>query len=121
MSQVLTEIICKLVDKAGLSYSNARSLHKFIKEIPAHVEWESHRLSFRDTPEEDYILHYRSPLEVIKALLGDPALAEHIVYKPKRIFTNASKEKWVYNEMWTGMWWEEMQVSMELVFMMPSN
>ena len=61
------------------------------------------------------------PLEAIKALLGDPALAEHIVYKPKHIFTNASEEKWVYNEMWTGTWWEETQVSTELVFMMPSN
>ena len=73
-------------------------------------------MSFRDTPEEKYVLHYRSPLEVIKALLGDPALAEHIMYKPKRIFTNASKEKWVYNEMWTGRWWEETQVSTGLVF-----
>ena len=105
-----------MVDNVGLSYSNTRSLHRFIEEVPPRAEWKSRRLSFRDTPEEEYILHYRSPLEAIKALLGDPALAEHIVYKPKRIFTNASKEKQVYNEMWTGRWWEETQVSTGLVF-----
>ncbi|KIM53617.1 hypothetical protein SCLCIDRAFT_93723, partial [Scleroderma citrinum Foug A] len=93
-----------LVDNVRLSYSNTRSLHRFIEEVPPHAKWKSHRLSFRDTPEEKDVLHYRSPLEAIKALLGDPALAEHIVYKPKRIFTNASKEKRVYNEMWTGRW-----------------
>ncbi|KAI6010552.1 hypothetical protein EDC04DRAFT_2871165 [Pisolithus marmoratus] len=57
------------------------------------------------------MVHYRDPLEAIKALLGDPALAKHIVYKLKCIFTDATKEKRVYNEMWTSSWWEEMQGS----------
>ena len=43
--------------------------------------------------------------------VSNPALAKDIVYKPKRIFMNASKEKRVYNEMWTGTRWEETQVS----------
>ena len=99
------------MDKVGLSYSNSRSLLGCVENVPAQAEWQSAALSFKDAPQDKYVLHYRSPIEAIKALLGDPALAKDIVYKPKRIFTNASKEKRVYNEMWTGTWWEETQVS----------
>ena len=99
------------MDKVGLSYSNSRSLLRCVENVPARAEWQSAALSFKDMPQDKYMLHYRSPIEAIKALLGDLALAKDIVYKPKRIFMNASKEKRVYNEMWTGTWWEETQVS----------
>ena len=103
-----------MVDKAGLSYINTWGLLRFVEDIPAWAEWESVALSFKDAPEDKYMVHYRSPVEAIKTLLGDPLLAKDIVYKPKPIFTNANKDKRVYNEMWMGMWWEEMQVSTDM-------
>ncbi|THU92521.1 hypothetical protein K435DRAFT_671964, partial [Dendrothele bispora CBS 962.96] len=44
---------------------------------------------------------------------GDPAFADHLVYKPSRMFTNSSKNKEsrIYSEMWTGKWWWAVQVS----------
>jgi hypothetical protein len=36
--------------------------------------------------------------------------AEHVVYRPKKIFSDASKSKRIYNEMWTGDWWNTVQV-----------
>ncbi|KIM60379.1 hypothetical protein SCLCIDRAFT_97257, partial [Scleroderma citrinum Foug A] len=93
-----------LVERAELSYSNTQNLHQFIEDIPAHASWKSLSMSFKDTPDEKYMLHYQCPLEAIKALLRDPALANHIMYKPKWIFMNANKDKRVYNEMWTGRW-----------------
>ncbi|KAI6007911.1 hypothetical protein EDC04DRAFT_2871608 [Pisolithus marmoratus] len=89
-----------LVEKEGLPFTNSRGLLKLIESIPL------------DSPEDKHMVHYRDPLEAIKALLGDPALAKHIVYKPKCIFTDVTKEKRVYNEMWTGSWWEEMQAKL---------
>ncbi|KIM54101.1 hypothetical protein SCLCIDRAFT_74926, partial [Scleroderma citrinum Foug A] len=84
--------IPRLVDKAGLSYSNTRNLLKFLEDIPAQAKWELVALSFKDMPKDRYL----------KALLGDPVLAKDIVYKPKRIFTTAKRDK---NEMWMGRWW----------------
>ncbi|KAI6040101.1 hypothetical protein EDC04DRAFT_2867769 [Pisolithus marmoratus] len=98
-----------LAEKAGLPYTNSRGLLKLIESIPSQATWCSLSFFFRDSPEDKHVVHYRDPLEAIKALLGDPALAKHIVYKPKCIFTDATKEKRVYNEMWTSTWWEEMQ------------
>ncbi|EGO02485.1 hypothetical protein SERLA73DRAFT_150220 [Serpula lacrymans var. lacrymans S7.3] len=43
------------------------------------------------------------------SLLDNPAHAKHIVYKPKKIFSNAQKENRIYNEMWTGKWWHAIQ------------
>ena len=104
----------KLVDKAGPSYINTQGLLRFIEDIPAQAEWESVVLSFKDAPEDKYMVHYRSPVEAIKTLLRDQSLAKDIVYKPKRIFTNTNKDKRVYNEMWMGTWWEETQVSTDM-------
>ena len=103
-----------MVHKAGLSYINTQGLLRFIEDILARAEWESVALSFKDAPEDKYVVHYRSPVEAIKTLLGDPSLAKDIVYKLKHIFTNTNKDKRVYNEMWMGMWLEETQVSTDM-------
>ena len=66
--------LCKFVEKAGLLYSNTRSLHQFIGDIPECEKWWSFSLSFKDSCEDKYIIHYRSPLKAIKALLSDLAL-----------------------------------------------
>jgi hypothetical protein len=67
---------------------------------------------FTDRPDENFVIRYRDPIEAIKTLLGDPALADEIVYRPHKVF---SKQKGVrgsqiYNEMWTGNWWDTAQV-----------
>ena len=49
-------------------------------------------------------------IEAIKALLGNPSYAKQIVWRPRRVFTDASKTKRVFSEMWTGLWWNELQV-----------
>ncbi|KAJ7864143.1 hypothetical protein B0H14DRAFT_2174243, partial [Mycena olivaceomarginata] len=62
-------------EKLGLSYSNIRGLHKIIDEIPERAVWTSKSLSFPDRPDEKYIIRYRSPLDAIRSLLGNPAHA----------------------------------------------
>lgn len=42
--------------------------------------------------------------------MGDPSLAKHLVYRPSRIFTDNSRSKRVFSEMWTGTWWSAVQV-----------
>ena len=46
----------------------------------------------------------------LKALLGNPAHADKIVYRPSHVFTEESRKGRVYTEMWTGNWWHAVQV-----------
>lgn len=49
-------------------------------------------------------------MEAVRSLLGDPALASDIVYKPRKVFTNGDKTDRIYTEVWTGQWWHVVQV-----------
>ncbi|KAE9389338.1 hypothetical protein BT96DRAFT_1070394 [Gymnopus androsaceus JB14] len=100
-----------VVEKLGLSYKNVAGLHKAVDSIrPRAGEWKVRRLRFKDRPDEAFILRYRDILEAVKSLWGDPALAKHLVYRPKKVFQDAEKEKRCYSEMWTGKWWQYTQV-----------
>lgn len=74
------------------------------------------QLCFKDKPDEEYIFRHRNVLEAIKSLWGDPALASHLVYRPRKVFKDASKSKRMYSEMWDGKWWNSIQVSNHLLF-----
>jgi len=100
----------QVVEHLGLSYHNARKLHQIIDNIPPHAEWQTRSLWFRSDPDAKHYIHYRNPLDAIQLLLGNPAHTKHIVYKPKKVFVNARKEKRIYHEMWTGRWWNTVQV-----------
>ncbi|KAG1834650.1 hypothetical protein F4604DRAFT_1944865 [Suillus subluteus] len=98
-----------VAEKLGLSYQNIRGLHKIVDAVPPRATWKKRELWFKNDPEDKHIVHHRDPLEAIKTLLGNPAHAEHVVYRPKKIFSDASKSKRIYNEMWTGDWWNTVQ------------
>jgi hypothetical protein len=83
-----------------------------VDAIPPRAKWFSKQLAFYDQPDSEHTIYYRSPIDGIRTLLGNPAHASHIVYKPKKIFRNSSKTTRIYNEMWTGRWWHAIQVSL---------
>ena len=83
----------QIVECLGLSYHNSHKLYQAVDAIPPHAEWKTRSLWFQSHPEVKHYIHYRNPLEAIQALLGNPAHAGQIVYKPKKIFVNARKEK----------------------------
>ncbi|KAG1760237.1 hypothetical protein EDD22DRAFT_980691 [Suillus occidentalis] len=83
----------------GLQYHNTRSLHQTVDSIPAHAKWQSTYLAFHDKPQHKHELHYRNPLDAIQALLGNPAHARDIVYKPSTIFTDSTHSTRIYNEI----------------------
>ena len=73
--------------------------------------WYTKHLSFKDRPANQFTIRHRDPKAVLASLMGDPALAEHLVYRPRKIFTNQDKDMRIYSEMWTGKWWHAAQVS----------
>lgn len=86
-----------------------------VDQIPERCgPWFTKRLSFKDSPEEFFIVRHRNPIEAIRGLWGDPAFAKHLVYKPAKIFrnTDARTKNRIYNEMWTGSLWNGIQVGL---------
>ncbi|KAG1737845.1 uncharacterized protein EDB91DRAFT_1249522 [Suillus paluster] len=74
--------IPEVKDCLGLAYHNTRGLHQTIDSIPPHAKW---------------------------TLLGNPAHAKDIIYKPATVFTDDTHSSHIYNEMWTGRWWHAVQ------------
>ena len=96
-------------------------MHRTLASIPHRAgAWRTSHLSFPDRPDEKFVLRHRNILDAVQSLWGDPELAKHLVYRPRRLFTRRKivvdeKEKEeitnVYNEMWTADWWWQLQVS----------
>ncbi|KAF9527055.1 hypothetical protein CPB83DRAFT_895492 [Crepidotus variabilis] len=99
-----------VVEKLGLSFHNVRSLHQKVDSLSDQAgEWKTRRFAFQDHPNDKYTLHLRDPVEAIKTLFADLAHNKHLVYAPKKVYTNASKTTRVYNEMPTAKWWHILQ------------
>jgi hypothetical protein len=50
----------------------------------------------------------RDMLEIMKDMVGDVRLVQHMEWAPKKVYNRDGKR--LYNELWTGDWWWEMQV-----------
>ncbi|KAH9910856.1 uncharacterized protein B0H18DRAFT_820781, partial [Fomitopsis serialis] len=98
-----------VVEKLGLTFKDVRELFMKIDAIPEMAAWKTSSLAFPDRPDEKHLVRYRDILEAIKALLGNPSYAKYIVYRPKRVFTDRSRTKRIFTEMWTGLWWNAVQ------------
>ena len=59
------------------------------------------------------ILHLwkRDPVECICELIGNPAFQDHMQYIPEKVFEDKDGNMMIFDEMWTGDWWGNLQVS----------
>ena len=90
-----------------------RGLHQIVDDIPDRAgKWTTKHLSFKDRPDEKHAVRSRDVIEAIRCLWGDPSLSKHMVYAPRKVFSDSKRENRVYSEMWTGSWWHAIQVSL---------
>ncbi|THU83763.1 hypothetical protein K435DRAFT_620854, partial [Dendrothele bispora CBS 962.96] len=106
--------IPEVKERLGLSFHNAKSMLKAVDSIPERCgEWQTKRIRFQDRAgrgvDEAFTIYHRDPIKAIQALWGDPALADHLVYKPSRMFADGDQSCRIYSEMWTGKWWWAVQ------------
>ncbi|KAF5361325.1 hypothetical protein D9757_013558 [Collybiopsis confluens] len=73
--------------------------------------WYTKELSFRDCPDDRFTVHHRDPIQAIKALWGDPAFVEHLVYRPGKLFYGKKQTEnyRMFSEMWTTGFWNAVQ------------
>ncbi|KAJ3765099.1 hypothetical protein FB446DRAFT_655726 [Lentinula raphanica] len=106
--------IPQVKEKLGLTFNNAKSMLDKLESIPEHCgPWMTKKLSFKDRPGEEFLIYHRDPIEAVKALWGDPALAGDLVYKPAKLFRNSdqSEDNRIFSEMWTASFWNAAQAS----------
>ncbi|KAF8495591.1 hypothetical protein JB92DRAFT_2834758 [Gautieria morchelliformis] len=89
--------------KGGASQSD---IDKYLKlDI---VNEDVHDYNGERRTEELFILCH-NPVDCVKELIGNPAFKEAMHYAPQKVFTDLTEEDQVFNEMWTGEWWWELQ------------
>ena len=60
---------------------------------------------------EEVELWRRNPVDCIRELIGNPVFKEHLKYAPEMLTLDEEGTKRMYDEMWTGEWWWDLQVS----------
>ena len=92
---------------------------KAIDSLPQSAEWslkmvevEGNILGTDGKPlTEEVELWMRNPLDCIRELLANPNFADAISYEPQKVFDDEAGRERRFDEMWTGDWWWEVQVS----------
>jgi hypothetical protein len=87
------------------------SLKKKIATLPKLGHWHEETLSLLEDPTVEHTIQYRNPLDVIQALWSNPTYVDQMVFAPRRLWSSHDRSSRLYNEMWTGDWWWETQVS----------
>lgn len=106
----LTDLPDKVVERLGLSYKNVAELNKLIdQELPGRPAFQRHEVMVGT---EVCDVYFRDVIACIKALFGDPDLAQHLVTIPEKHFTYGSDGRKIrmYHDMHTGKWWWSTQV-----------
>ncbi|KAJ3965272.1 hypothetical protein EV361DRAFT_776715, partial [Lentinula raphanica] len=98
--------------KLGVTFNNAKSMLGKLDDIPERCgPWFTKKPTFKDRSDEEYLIYHRDPIEAIKSLWGDPALASDLVYRPAKLFRNSKhkEDDRIFSEMWTGSFWNAVQ------------
>ncbi|KIK13304.1 hypothetical protein PISMIDRAFT_18070 [Pisolithus microcarpus 441] len=106
-----------IVRQNGVSFDNARSLLKYVDKLHTGLAWTCEMIDVEgDVVTEDGTmkreqleLWWRDPVECVQELIGNPAFWDLMSYVLERAYADAKGENHIYDEMWTGDWWWNVQ------------
>lgn len=112
-------VALKIQDRLDSSYINKDNLYTAIDGLPQGTEWKSQSITVTGDLKgiddivmvEKLELWYRDPVECVRELIGNPMFRNKISYAPEQHFQDLAGERQIWNEMWTGEWWWNTQVS----------
>ncbi|KIK12171.1 hypothetical protein PISMIDRAFT_121348 [Pisolithus microcarpus 441] len=110
------------------SYQSKYMLMKFINKLPTGPEWRCELIRVHgdrdehgepeEPDDEDNVeeleLWMCDPIACMKELIGNPGLKGNIAYTPEKVYTDHQAKTQQYDKMWTGDWWWNTQVSMQV-------
>ncbi|KAG1831199.1 hypothetical protein DFJ58DRAFT_719589 [Suillus subalutaceus] len=106
------------------SYNTEISIHtsnytfqKKLNKLPKGPGWTcdivtstGDQMDGNDEPlTEQHELWRRDPVECVRELIRNPAFKDYLGYVPENVFADAEGKTRVYDEMWMGDWWWNMQ------------
>ena len=102
-------IMHQLSEKLSLSYKNAQELNSiFAHKLPRRPPFQSHHIEIAG---ETVTVFTRDIISCIKALYGDAAFAEHLIFRPEHHYeVSGTWCRRLYHDMHTSDWWWEVQV-----------
>ncbi|KIK14334.1 hypothetical protein PISMIDRAFT_117262, partial [Pisolithus microcarpus 441] len=106
-----------IVRQNGVSFDNARSLLKYVDKLRTGPAWTCEMIDVEgDVVTEDGTmkreqleLWWHDPVECVRELIGNPAFRDLMSYVPECAYADAKGENRIYDEMWTGDWWWNVQ------------
>ncbi|KAG1819370.1 hypothetical protein EV424DRAFT_1323500, partial [Suillus variegatus] len=101
------------------SFTSKYSLLKAIDKLPCATKWKLKKISMvgnrtaNDWQQEteDLELWLCDPVDCIRELMSNPDFDRCVLYAPEKAFAAKEGKTHVFDDMWTGDWWWEMQVS----------
>ena len=86
-------------------------LYSKLGQLPSKAEWRQCNIILVEDPTEEHQIEYRDILEAIQSLWSDPLLADQLIYRPEKMYSDETRQSRLYNEMSTGSWWWKIQVT----------
>ncbi|KAI6098415.1 hypothetical protein EV401DRAFT_2147553 [Pisolithus croceorrhizus] len=107
----------KIVWESGVSFENARSFLKHVDKLRTGPAWTCEIIDVcgdivsKDgrLKHEEVELWQHNPVECVWELMGNPAFRDVMSYVPEWAYADANGETRIYDEMWTGNWWWDVQ------------
>ncbi len=109
----------QIKNRLDTSFNSKDQLLQKVNHLPQGVEWKCTGLNVKgDLKGQDGVemselleLWHRDPVECVRELIGNPAFRDSMQFAPERLYEDELGKQEVWNEMWTGQWWWETQVS----------
>jgi hypothetical protein len=110
----------QIATRARLSFGSNYTLNNLIDKLPlAGPKWSVKAVTITgDRPGPDgkpltevVELWHRDIIGVIRELLENHTYRKDLVFAPREEWNDAEHTERKYNEMWTGNWWKNLQVS----------
>ncbi|KAJ7716992.1 hypothetical protein B0H16DRAFT_1898115 [Mycena metata] len=116
-----------IADRAKPSYKGKNQFFDKIDDLPGGVKWQCKEMDVKgDLPDHDkdptgatmrgetVELWWRDPVECVRELIGNPMFRDVMRFAPEELYEDEEGNIRVYNEMWTGDWWQEIQKRLPL-------
>ncbi|KAJ7870405.1 hypothetical protein B0H13DRAFT_2556335 [Mycena leptocephala] len=111
-----------ITDRARPSYHGKTEFFGKIDDLPSGVKWQCKEIDVKgDLPDldkdptgatmrgETVELWFRDPVECVRELIGNPMFRNAMRFGPEELYTDEKGQIRLFEEMWTGDWWKEIQ------------
>ncbi|KAJ7906533.1 hypothetical protein B0H13DRAFT_1880510 [Mycena leptocephala] len=111
-----------ITDRARPSYKGKTEFFGKIDDLPGGVKWQCKEIDVKgDLPDldkdptgatmrgETVELWFRDPVECVRELIGNPMFRNAMRFGPEELYTDEKGQIRLFEEMWTGDWWKEIQ------------